>query len=89
MTGLELSVQGRTAATGVRIVDDIIMDERGGVEQLERTGCLSQTYGDVACGPGADLTSGELETPPQQDGTDPLAPASELDERFADRRRIG
>ena len=47
MAGFELSVQGGSTAASVRIVDDVIVDERGSVEQFERSGCLSQADGDI------------------------------------------
>ena len=39
MPGLERAVRGGAAAAGVGVVDEVVVDERGGVEHLERRGC--------------------------------------------------
>ena len=57
------------------------------MQQLQRAGGPGQPRGQFCV--RVDGPTGELEAPPGQDGADPLAAASELDQRLSDRGRIG
>ena len=83
MEGLEPAMQGRSPAAGVRMIDDVVVDEGRGVEELEGSGCLGEPG--ARLGPRGQLAAGgQLEAPPQEDGSDPLAAAGVGDERVTD-----
>ena len=87
MPGFELPVQGGFSAPGVRMVDDVVVDERGGVEEFERACGLGESGAQPL--PVEVLTDGELVTPPQQDRADPLPAARVVEQRSADLACVG
>ena len=69
------------------MVDDVVVDERGGVEELQGGGRLGES------GPRSRTRGGfgagdELVPPPQEDRADALAAAGERDEALPDLRGV-
>ncbi len=73
-------MDGRTPAAGVGVVDDVVVDEGCGMEQLDGRG----DPGDA--GLRSRVAAAELEAPPGDERADPLALRGELADRVDELR---